>query len=109
MKKYSIAFIAIFAIITCAFALKPSKQSAVKEGSNKQVSLYWFIPATGGGQATYTGRQNTHTDEVSPSGCSDIGNVHCEDGYDGNDFNTVNDPYSGLKSGATLNDFIRKQ
>jgi len=108
MKKYFIGLAAIIAIATCAFALKPSGQSITKENSKKQVSLYWFIPATGGGTATYTGRQNTHPDEVSPSGCPDIGNVHCEDGYDGNDFNTINDPYSGLKSGATINDWLRK-
>jgi hypothetical protein len=98
MKKYSIALIAFFAIITCAFALKPSQHS----GNKKQASLYWFVGAT------YTGRQNTHASEVTPSGCSDSGSLHCEDGYDDDDLVTSGDPYSGLKSGATINDFIRK-
>jgi|SRR5678810_1296785 len=98
MKKYLIGLFAIVAIITCAFTLKPVKHDINK----KQVSLYWFIGST------YTGRQNTHPDEVSPSGCPDSGNVHCEDGYDDNDFITTGDPFSGLKSGATINDWLRK-
>ena len=99
MKKYFIGIIALFAIVTCAFAFKPSKLVTAK----KETTLYWFVGSS------YTGRQNTHTSEVSPSGCSDTGSAHCEDGYDDNDFNTVGDPYSGLASGATINDFIRKQ
>lgn len=66
-----------------------------------QVSLYWF---TG---ITYTGRHNTHSAEVLICGCPDYGSKHCEDGYDANDFNTTGDPTSGLRPGATINDFIR--
>jgi len=99
MKKYLIAVTVLFAVIASAFTLK----SAKKESDTKQTSLYWFVGST------YTGRQNTHTNEVPLSGCPDMGSVHCEDGYDANDFNTTGDPTSGLKSGATINDFIRKQ
>ncbi len=104
MKKYFIAFIPMALIIGFSSFSKlndDSKQASVivKE---KQVSLYWFV-----GQ-NYTGRQNTHTNEVAPSGCPDTGTAHCEDGYDGNDFNTVNNPFSGLKPGATINDVIEK-
>lgn len=99
MKKYLIAGAVILGIVTTAFTIRPSK----KEDEKKQVSLYWFVGTT------YTGRQNTHTNEVPLSGCPDAGSVHCEDGYDANDFNTTGDPTSGLKPGATINDFIRKQ
>lgn len=99
MKKYLITGIAFLAIVTSAFTLKPVK----KEIEKKQASLYWFVGST------YTGRQNTHANEVPLSGCPDAGAVHCENGYDANDFNTTGDPTSGLKSGATINDFIRKQ
>jgi len=105
MKKYLIGLFAIIAIATCAFTLKPSSQVAKKENSEKQVSLYWFIPGT---PAVYTGRQNTKTNEITPSGCSDNGTVHCEDGYDDDDLVTSGNPYSGLKSGADINEWIRK-
>ena len=98
MKKY---FIGIIALIACAFTFKPSSEPTPK----KQVSLYWFIPGT---TPTYTGRQNTHTAEVAPSLCPDSGSNHCEDGYDDDDLVTSGNPYGGLKSGATINDFIRK-
>jgi hypothetical protein len=99
MKKYLIATVALFAIITSAFTAKTVKE----ETGKKQVSLYWFVGSS------YTGRQNTHATEVPLSNCPDMGVIHCENGYDANDFNTTGDPTSGLKSGATINDFIRKQ
>ena len=102
MKKYLIGLFAIIAIVTCAFTLKPSSQVGKKENSEKQASLYWFVGST------YTGRQNTKANEISPSGCSDSGSVHCEDGYDDNDLVTSGNPYSGLKSGADINEWIRK-
>ena len=88
----------IMSAITSAFTVNPVK----KAGDFKQVSLYWF---TG---TSYTGRQNTRAVEKPLSGCPDSGIAHCEDGYDANDFNTVGVPTSGLKVGATINDFIRK-
>jgi hypothetical protein len=105
MKKYLIGLFAIIVIATCAFTLKPSSQVVKKETSGKQVSLYWFIPGT---PAVYTGRQDTKANEISPSGCPNTGQVHCEDGYDDNDLVTSGDPYSGLKTGATINEFIPK-
>lgn len=66
-----------------------------------QVSLYWF---TG---AIYTGRYNTHSIEAGICGCPGYGPIHCEDGYDANDFITTGNPTSGLKANATINDFIR--
>jgi hypothetical protein len=98
MKKYFVGLIAIFAAFTCVFAFRPVSDS----NSKKLPSLYWFV-----GQ-TYTGRQDTHVDEVPLSGCPDAGIVHCEDGYDDNDFNTTGNPASGLKTSATIDDFIRK-
>lgn len=83
---------------TSAFTLAPVK----KAPDNKLVSLYWFSGTT------YTGRQNTHAAEVPLSPCPDTGTRHCEDGYDANDFNTMGDPTSGLKPGATINDFIKE-
>ncbi len=98
MKKYFIGAIASIALITSAFTFKSVKRS----DSKKQVSLYWFVGST------YTGRQNTRPNEVPISGCPDAGALHCEDGYDANDFKTTGVPTSGLKVGATINDFIRK-
>lgn len=98
MKKYFIGLIVFFAIVTCAFTLKKT----YNVNNKKLVSLYWFVGST------YTGRLNTHIDEVPLSGCPDAGAVHCENGYDANDFNITGDPTSGLKSSATINDFIRK-
>ncbi len=98
MKKYLVVSVAFFAIIASAFTAKTIK----KEDSKKQVSLYWFVGSS------YTGRQNTKVNEKPLSGCPDTGGIHCEDGYDGNDFNVTGDPTSGLKTGATINDFIRK-
>jgi hypothetical protein len=99
MKKYMIGMVAVVAVITSAFTVKALK----KENSEKPASLYWFVGST------YTGRQNTHTAEVPLSQCPDLGQVHCEDGYDANDFITAGDPASGLKVNATINDYIRKQ
>ena len=99
MKKFVIVSVAILAVITSAFTAKTIK----KDNNNKQVTLYWFVGSS------YTGRQNTHATEVPLSGCPDMGSVHCENGYDANDFNTAGNPSSGLKAGATINDFIRKQ
>ncbi len=98
MKKYFFGAIASIALVTSAFTLKSVK----RPDNKKQVSLYWFVGSS------YTGRQNTHANEVPLSGCPDVGAVHCENGYDSNDFNTVGVPTSGLKAGATINDFIRK-
>lgn len=99
MKKYFIGLIVLFAVFICAFTLKTEHN----RNSKNDPSLYWFVGST------YTGRQNTHVDEKPLSGCPDMGTVHCENGYDANDFNVTGDPASGLKSGATINDFIRKQ
>lgn len=99
MKKFLVVSVAFLAIITSAFTAKTIK----KVDSKKQVSLYWFAGSS------YTGRQNTHATEVPLSSCPDMGAVHCENGYDANDFNVTGDPTSGLKAGATINDFIRKQ
>lgn len=99
MKKYFFLTITVLAVIVSSFALIPEK----RETPEKQTSLYWFVGSS------YTGRQNTKVNEIPFSGCPDTGTVHCEDGYDGNDFNVLNDPTSGLKMGATINDFIRKQ
>ena len=71
------------------------------KATTKQVSLYWFAGSV------YTGRYNTRSVEIAICGCPDIGSRHCEDGYDANDFNITGDPTSGLKVGATINDFIR--
>lgn len=99
MKKYFLGLIAFVAILTCVFAFKTVHHT----NNKKSPSLYWFV-----GQ-TYTGRQDTHVNEVPLSGCPDAGLVHCEDGYDDNDFKTIGDPTSGLNSSATIDDFIRKQ
>lgn len=98
MKKYFIGLIAIFAILMCAFTFKTAHNANTK----KSPSLYWFVGNN------YTGRQNMHVNEVPLSGCPDAGLVHCEDGYDGNDFKITGDPTSGLKTGATINEIIRK-
>ena len=99
MKKYLMGAIVIMSAITSAFTVNPVKKAL----DSKQVSLYWFVGSS------YTSRQNTHASEVPLSSCPDAGAIHCENGYDANDFNTMGDPNSGLKSGATINDFIRKQ
>jgi hypothetical protein len=98
MKKYVLGLVTAIAVITSAFTVK----AIVKETKAKKAGLYWFVGTT------YTGRQNTHAAEVPLSGCPDMGALHCEDGYDDNDFNTPGVPTSGLKSGATINDVIRK-
>lgn len=99
MKKYVVGIIAVLAVITSAFTVKAIQ----KDNDAKQASLYWFV------SGVYTGRQNTKVNEKPLSGCPDAGSVHCEDGYDANDFNIIGDPTSGLKSpGATINDFLRK-
>lgn len=90
---------ALVVIVTSAFIAEPQKTTRAEDTE----VLYWFVGTT------YTGRTNTHAAEIPFSGCPDMGNVHCEDGYDGNDFNTPNNPASGLSPTATLNDFIRKQ
>lgn len=101
MKKHFIGVIVFFAILICAFTLKTEHHTNSKKAPAP--SLYWFVGST------YTGRQNTHVDEKPLSGCPDMGTVHCEDGYDANDFNIIGDPTSGLKNGATINDVILKK
>ena len=102
MKKMFLAMIVLLVIVGSAFTLKSGKPLTDNSNNKKFTSYYWFVGTT------YTGRQNTHAAEVTPSGCSDTGTKHCEDGYLGDDFNTLNDPNSGLKSGATIDDVIHK-
>ncbi len=78
-----------------AFALLSFKAKA----KTNQVSLYWV---TGD---IYTGRYNTHSIEAAIWGCPGHGPIHCEDGYNSNNFNTRY-PASGLKANATINEFI---
>ncbi|MBS0425001.1 MAG: hypothetical protein JSR71_11410 [Proteobacteria bacterium] len=100
MKRFFLGLTILVAAVSSAFTLLPGKH---KSNANKQASLYWFV----GG--AYTGRQNTHSVEQPLSGCPDVGSIHCEDGYDSNDLKDPSDPSKGLKAGATINDFIRKQ
>jgi hypothetical protein len=103
MKKYLLGTLAIaLAIGLSSFSRLSQNKITAPSGAHQQTSLYWFVGTS------YTGRQDTHAEEVPLSGCPDAGMVHCEDGYDGTDFNTLDDPNSGLKSGASINDFIRK-
>jgi len=101
MKNKLILAVIVIMLITSAFTAKSNRPGI----SKKQASFYWFIPGT---TPTYSGRQNTHADEIIYCGCSDTGSLHCEDGYDDDDLVTSGNPYDGLKSGATINDFIRK-
>jgi hypothetical protein len=105
MKKYLIGLFAIIAIATCAFTLKPSSQVAKKENSEKQVSLYWFIPERR--QSIPAGKIPRQMKLVLAAAPIN-GTVHCEDGYDDDDLNTSGNPYSGLKLGADINEWIRK-
>lgn len=98
MKKFLMGLLVIFAALTSAFTTLPE----MKANDSKQAPMYWFIGSS------YTGNFNSRAVEVPLSSCPDIGTKHCEDGYDANDFNVTGDPYSGLSTGATLNDFIRK-
>jgi hypothetical protein len=98
MRIFFIGLIGLFGIIITAFSLK--LQKPMNDKANKSTAYYWFVAIT------YTGRHNTHTEEIQITGCPDTGARHCEDGYLGDDFNTANDPTSGLKLGATIDDVI---
>jgi len=103
MKKSFIIIAPIIAICIYSFTNRNSATFTKHvTSSNTGVLLYWFVGTT------YTGRQNTHANEILFSGCPDTGPFHCEDGYDDNDLFTPGDPYSGLASTATINDFITK-
>jgi hypothetical protein len=101
MKNHLLFLLITIILLTNASGLK----SIALEKSKKQVSLYWF---TSGMVPTYTGRQNTYADEILISGCPNTGPLHCEDGFDDDDLVLSGDPYSGLKSSATINAFITK-
>jgi hypothetical protein len=100
MKNHLLLLVITIILVTNASGLR-----SIALESKRQVSLYWFTSEM---LPTYTGRQNTYADEILLSGCPNTGPLHCEDGYDDDDLIISGDPYSGLKSGATINDFIRK-
>jgi hypothetical protein len=90
MKKYIMSFLAVvFAIALSSFSMQRPKPATTVDDP----ILYWFDGST------YSGFHQEVSLEKSRTGCTGNG-TDCEQGYDGNQFNTPNNPSSGLKSGA---------
>ena len=88
----------VLMVITSAFTFAEQPKAPVLEDP-----LYWFTSS-----GVYTNRHQVKSQEIISSGCPDQSTVVCERGYGPEDFNTFNNPQSGLKSTAQPNALIMK-
>ena len=101
MNRIKMAFAVLAAAITIAtsaFTFADSPKAPALEDP-----LYWYTSS-----GVYTNRHQVKSQEIISSGCPDQSTVVCERGYGPEDFNTFNNPQSGLKSTAQPNALIMR-